>query len=100
MERARLIQRKRFRSAKNTHCNAQMEVAEIKEFYVLEPEGELLLRRAFDRFSYSARLYHKLLRVARIFADLEASGQIRKEDVAAALMYRDLDREQMELLVI
>ncbi|HKM43399.1 MAG TPA: YifB family Mg chelatase-like AAA ATPase [Limnochordia bacterium] len=100
VERARRIQRVRFHGAKNIHCNAQMEVAEIKDFCVLESEGEKLLHRAFDRFSYSARSYHKFLRVARTFADLEASRQIRKEDVAAALMCRDLDREQMELLVI
>lgn len=100
VEKAREMQRKRFRYSQTIHCNAQMEVADIKEFCVLELEGERLLHRAFERFSYSARSYHKFLKVARTFADLDQSPKIRKEDIAVALLCRDLDREQLELLVI
>lgn len=100
VERSRAFQRERFRYTSTIHCNAQMEVADIKEFCILESEGERLLHRAFDKFSYSARSYHKFLKVARTFADMDQSPKIRKQDVAAALMSRDLDREQLELLVI
>ncbi|MDO9574302.1 MAG: magnesium chelatase, partial [Candidatus Contubernalis sp.] len=60
----------------------------------------LLLKKAYKRYSYSARSYHKFLKVARTFADMEGSKKIRKRDIATALMARDLDREQMDLLVV
>lgn len=100
VERSRAFQRVRFGYSSKIHCNAQMEAAEVKEFCVLESEGERLLHRAFERYRYSARSYHKFLKVARTFADMDQSRKIRKEDIAAALMSRDLDREQLELLVI
>jgi magnesium chelatase family protein len=38
--------------------------------------------------------------VARTFADLDGSPHLRRQDVAASLMARDMDREQAGMLVI
>lgn len=73
VETARIIQRERFRNISRVNCNAQMSPANLKEFCELEDEGQKLLQLAFERFNYSARSYHKFLKVARTFADMENS---------------------------
>ena len=51
-------------------------------------EGRGLLAEAAGRFKLSARGYHRVLRVARTLADLEAGDGLRRLHVAAALSYR------------
>lgn len=100
VEVSRDIQRKRFKSIQNVNCNAQMTPTHIKEFCSLEEESIKLLQLAFERFKYSARSFHKFLKVSRTFADMEASDKIRKQDIAKALMCRDLDKEQAQMVVV
>lgn len=100
VKNTRKIQQKRYEKVEYINCNAQMTPALIKEYCNLEDEGKGLLRLAYDRFQYSARTFHKFLKVARTFADMEESKDIRKKDVAAALLARDLDKEQANMLVI
>ncbi|MEW5921534.1 MAG: YifB family Mg chelatase-like AAA ATPase [Bacillota bacterium] len=100
VEYAREQQRKRFTGLARVNCNAQMTAAQVKEYCSLEGEGRRLLERAYERFHYSARAFHKFLKVARTFADLDGSPHLRRQDVAAALMARDMDREQAGMLVI
>lgn len=71
-----------------------------KEFCSLEAEGLRLLQQAYERFHYSARAFHKFLKVARTFADLDGAPRLRRQDLAAALMARDMDREQAGMLII
>ncbi len=84
----------------NINCNAQMTPNLIKEYCRLEDDSKKLLRLAYDRFKYSARTFHKFLKVGRTFAALEGSEKVRKKDIAAALMARDLDKEQLGMLVL
>jgi magnesium chelatase family protein len=100
VEFARNIQKKRFAKIARVNCNAQMGHALIKEYCQLEAEGQRLLKLAYDRFQYSARTFHKYLKVARTFADMEGSNKIRKKDVASALMSRDLDKERSGMRVL
>lgn len=100
VEFAREQQRRRFAGQARVSCNAQMTAAQVKEYCSLEAAGRHLLQQAYDRFRYSARAYHKFLKVARTFADLEGAPRLRRQDVAAALMARDMDREQAGMLVI
>ncbi|ABR46455.1 Mg chelatase, subunit ChlI [Alkaliphilus metalliredigens QYMF] len=100
VEFARDIQKTRYASMEAINCNAQMTPSLIKEYCELEADGTKLLRLAYDRFQYSARTFHKFLKVGRTFADMEGSEKIRKKDIAAALMARDLDKEQAGMLVL
>jgi len=100
VETARDIQKKRYAHIQTINCNAQMTPTLIKEYCHLEDDSKRLLRLAYDRFQYSARTFHKFLKVGRTFADLEGSEKIRKKDIAAALMARDLDKEQIGMLVL
>ena len=49
---------------------------------------------------YSARAFQKYLKIARTFADMEGSEKIRKKDIAAALMARDMERERATMAVL
>lgn len=100
VEFARAIQKKRFEKIEGVNCNAQMSNSLIKEFCHLEPGGQRLLELAYERFKYSARTFHKYLKVARTFADMEGADKIRQKDVAAALMSRDLEKDRAVMNVL
>jgi magnesium chelatase family protein len=55
-----------------------------------DAEGKKLLLAAAERLRLSARGYHRVLRVARTLADLDASADVRRPHVAEALSYRRL----------
>ena len=100
VESARKIQRKRFENIEEVKCNAQMNNALIKEHCKLETDGQRLLELAYDRFGYSVRTFHKYLKVSRTLADLEGSKNIRKKDIAMALLSRDLEKERSSMTVV
>lgn len=100
VQKARRIQQERFVGVPNVNSNAQMSEAMIKEFCQLDSESTKLLSLAFEKFHYSARTYNKFLKTARTFADLEESDGIRKKDISAALMSRDLDKDRSGMLVV
>ena len=72
-------------------CNAHMESRELRHFCSLGPEGEELMRDAFDNMGLSARSHDRILRVARTIADLDGSEEIRVEHLAEAIQYRSFD---------
>lgn len=100
IERARKIQRLRYKDINGVNCNAQLTPRLIREFCDLEKDSKDLLRKAFERFGYSARTFDKFLKIARTFADLEESPKIRRKDIANVLLSRDLDKEKMLLNIV
>jgi len=88
---AREIQLERFRGSR-IKCNADMGPVEVREHCRIEPEAQGLLRAAMKQLSLSARAFHRVLKLARTIADLEASGSIKVHHLAEALQYRP--REQ------
>ena len=87
---ARGLQRVRF-SGDETMCNAHMGTKELRQFCSLSPEGEELMRDAFDTMGLSARSHDRILRVARTIADLDGSEEIGVEHIAEAIQYRCFD---------
>ena len=87
---ARNLQRTRF-SGDETMCNAHMGTKELRQFCSLSPEGEELMRDAFDTMGLSARSHDRILRVARTIADLDGAEQIGVEHIAEAIQYRSFD---------
>ncbi|MHC4714275.1 MAG: YifB family Mg chelatase-like AAA ATPase [Planctomycetota bacterium] len=89
---ARSVQGERF-SGRRIFCNAAMNTRDIKRFCALDDTSESLLRRAMDELSFSARAYHKILKISRTIADLSVSDDIKQEHLLEAIQYRTLDRE-------
>ena len=68
--------------------NAELEGELLEKVCEAEPAAAELLTRAMERLRFSARGYHRILRVARTLADLEAAPVIRKVHIAEAIAFR------------
>ena len=78
--------------ARQQKPNARLGSREIDEHCARDDKGETLLKQAIARLGLSARAYHRILRVARTIADLEAAETVMSGHVAEAVQYRRLDR--------
>jgi magnesium chelatase family protein len=65
---------------------------EIDEHCAPDGAAEKLLKQAITPLNFSARAYHRILKVARTIADLAASDGIITAHVAEAVQYQKLDR--------
>jgi len=92
VNRARRVQGERYGAMPGAHCNAQLTSRAVDRFCRLDDEGERILKRAIDSFGFSARAFHRILKVSRTIADLEGAEQIAARHVAEAVQYRTLDR--------
>jgi magnesium chelatase family protein len=68
--------------------NARMDVRALGKHARLDEKGDAMLRDACERGMLSARGQHRVLRVARTIADLNANGRIRPVDLGAAIAMR------------
>ena len=75
-------------------CNARLEGKAIERECALNARGLTLLEDAVEKFSLSARAYHRVLRVARTIADLAEENSILPSNVAEALSLRQLDKRK------
>ena len=82
---ARTIQEARFG---RPITNAEMTITQIKTHCQLDSASENLIKQYVDSGKLSARGYHRVLKVARTIADLEASADIQFTHLSEALMYR------------
>jgi len=73
--------------------NSSLTPAQTEKYCTLGAEERALLKQAFDKLKLSGRAYHKILKVARTIADLDASNKIKTAHLAEAIGYRSLDRK-------
>ncbi len=86
---ARQIQADRYAEADPpVRTNAEVDGALLEEVAAPDEAGRKLLAEAADRLKLSARGYHRVLKVARTLADMEAEPNVRRLHVAEALSYR------------
>ena len=71
--------------------NAWLQPRETVRHCGIDREAENLLKQAIARLALSARGYHRVLRVARSIADLDACGEIATAHIAEAIQYRRMD---------
>jgi magnesium chelatase family protein len=95
VERARAIQRERFREDRGVHANAHMTTRHLRRHCTLAPPVETLLRQAVHRLGLSARAYHRVLKIARTIADLDGADSLDTGHVSEAVQYRSLDRKKV-----
>lgn len=85
---ARDKQARRFNGHDGLRVNADAEGAMLEAIAAPDTEGRALLAQVAERFGLSARGYHRVLRVARTIADLDASDDVRLPHVAEAISFR------------
>ncbi|NYT57874.1 YifB family Mg chelatase-like AAA ATPase [Alcaligenaceae bacterium] len=68
--------------------NARLGMTGINVHCQLDEQGKTLLAQGMQRWSWSARVVHRILRVARTLADMAGHEQIASVHVAEAVQYR------------
>ncbi len=91
-ERAIKMQRNRYKDTK-FRFNSELTPAGVKEFCIMEKDGEGHLKRAYENLDLSVRGYHKILKTARTIADLDEAEKIGKKHILEAVFYRSLDKK-------
>ena len=74
--------------ARQRKPNQQMTTRDIDSYCRLDVEGEQMLRHNMLKFHWSARAYHRVLKVSRTIADLAGSESIKLEHVKEAIQCR------------
>jgi magnesium chelatase family protein len=85
---ARERQAARFSSRPGLHANADMSAGDISSFCTLTTSARQLIDLSVRRMQLSARAYHRVLKLSRTIADLDASDHIDAHHVAEAVQYR------------
>jgi magnesium chelatase family protein len=74
--------------ARQGKLNHFLSTREVDRFCNHGREAERDLRRAMLQFQWSARAYHRVLRMARTIADLAGADAIKNEHISLAIEYR------------
>lgn len=92
VNKARAIQRDRFADS-GIFTNSQMNSKQLRKHCTLDEASHALLQNAIDKMGYSARVFDRILKVARTIADLEGEAKVLHEHISEAIQYRTLDRK-------
>ncbi|PRD44261.1 AAA family ATPase [Phyllobacterium phragmitis] len=87
---ARAIQKNRYEALglSNVSTNAHCSAALIERIAAPDAGGTALLRDASEQMKFSARAYHRILKVARTLADLDGAETVGRLHLAEAISYR------------
>ena len=91
VEQAQKLQFARYRNESFCH-NSDLTPHKIREYCVMSAQAAEYLKDIFQKMEFSARAYHKILKVGRTIADLAGSETIGQEHIAEAVFYRSIDR--------
>ncbi len=86
--RIRVVQCRQRQADRQKRVNASLDVSQLDQHCVLDPAAKSLLQQGMARWSWSARVMHRILRVARTLADLANDDVIGSRHVAEAIQYR------------
>ncbi len=92
--RARIERVRKIQEERQGKCNQQLQANEVKNFCKLTKGAEQLMVHMIKKFQFSARVYHRLLKVARTIADFKSNDVIEEVHLSEALTYRCLDKSK------
>jgi len=83
--KAREIQIKRYGEAKT---NSRMSQEELKKYCIIKEEDKRFLISALENLQISARVYDKILKIARTIADLAGEKEINRKYLLEAISFK------------
>jgi magnesium chelatase family protein len=86
--RARVVRAREVQLSRQGAPNDALEGDAMEAACGATPKARLLLSEAATHLAFSARAYHRVLRVARTIADLAGHDRVDRQEVAEALLYR------------
>lgn len=87
VEEARQRQKERYKE-EGIRYNSQLLPGQIAEYCKTDKMGKKLLEQAYARLNLTGRGYFRILKTARTIADLDGSGQIKKQHISEAICLR------------
>ncbi len=90
--KTRHIQNERYKED-GIHTNSQMSNKQVEKYCILGKKEKKILEKAFNKYNLSARMYYKILKVARTLADIDEREYISEEDITEAICYRTIDKK-------
>ena len=90
--RERVTKTRELQIQRGAILNSQLAHKKINAVCSLKKPDQLLLQQAMDKLQLSARSYHRILKLARTIADMDASPAINTAHLTEAINYRKLDR--------
>ena len=90
--RERVITARNIQLQRNSLLNSQLTHEQIDCVCVLHKTDQQLLQHAMEKLRLSARAYHRILKLARTLADMDAAEHIKTTHITEAINYRKLDR--------
>ncbi|MFC1528653.1 YifB family Mg chelatase-like AAA ATPase [Candidatus Latescibacterota bacterium] len=85
LDGAREIQKQRYHRSRGIHANAHIGPRLIKRHCRLDEQSEKILKRSIEAFGFSARAYHRILKVSRTIADLDGEENISARHISEAV---------------
>jgi magnesium chelatase family protein len=92
MAATRVARVREIQLARQGCANARLLTREVERLCKPTARALDLLDQAANKFGFSARAYHRILKVARTIADLADAERIDTAHIGEALMLRKLDR--------
>jgi len=90
--RERVITARNIQLQRNSLLNSQLTHEQLDCVCALHKSDRQLLQHAMEKLRLSARAYHRILKLARTLADMDAAGHIKTTHLTEAITYRKLDR--------
>jgi magnesium chelatase family protein len=77
--------------------NALLSPRELEKTINFASGAEEFILGVLQKLKFSARAYHRILRVSRTIADLEKSEQVTKQHLSESISYRRLERMLLQV---
>ncbi len=89
---ARVIEANRKQILRQNSSNANLTASQLETICPLSTGQQQLMENAMLKMGYSARVLHRVIKVARTIADLSDSEKIQDSHIMEAFSYRGMDR--------
>jgi magnesium chelatase family protein len=76
--------------------NSELNHKDLEKICVLNESTKAFMQQAMDKLGFSARVFHRILKLARTAADLSNEKEVGVNHLSEAMAFRGLDRLRFE----